>query len=72
MEDELTEYLTQDQVADLLHISKRTLERMRHEGSGPKYCKAGRRVLFTRQAIDEWLEGRAFESAAEARAAGVR
>lgn len=34
--------------------------------------KAGRRVLYSMQAIETWLSSRKFESAAEARAAGIR
>ncbi len=68
----LSEYLIQQQAAELLHISVRTLERMRLEGTGPRFLKAGRRVLYSRLAIEQWLETREFESAAEARAAGVR
>ncbi len=68
----LAELLTQKQAAELLHISTRTLERMRLEGTGPRFRKAGRRVLYSRLAIEQWLETREFESAAEARAAGIR
>ena len=67
-----TTYLTQKQVADLLHISTRTLERLRTEGGGPHYFKAGRRVLYSQKAIDDWLQNRSFENAGEARAAGVK
>lgn len=67
-----TTYLTQKQAADLLHISVRTLERMRLEGNGPRFLKAGRRVLYSQLSIEDWLNQRTFESAAEARAAGIR
>lgn len=70
--NDINNYLTQKQVASLLHISTRTLERMRHEGSGPPFMKAGRRVLYSMSAIEEWLSSRKFDSAAEARAAGIR
>lgn len=64
-------YLTQRQVADLLHISTRTLERLRTEGDGPRYLKAGRRVLYSESDIEKWLKERTFANASEARAAGV-
>lgn len=67
-----TPYLTQQQVADLLHISTRTLERLRTEGGGPRYLKAGRSVLYSESAIQTWLQNRTFENASEARAAGVK
>lgn len=67
-----TTYLTQKQVADLLHISTRTLERLRTEGGGPRYFKAGRRVLYSESAINDWLQNRSFENASEARAEGIK
>lgn len=36
-------------------ISAQTLARWRHEGKGPKYCKVGRKVLYTTLSIREWL-----------------
>lgn len=39
-------FLTQNEAAELLRISPRTLERMRLDSSGPRFVKAGRRVLY--------------------------
>jgi len=50
----------------------KTLEAWRHQGTGPRYAKAGRRVLYREDWIDEWLEKRAIRSTAEARRAGIR
>jgi excisionase family DNA binding protein len=49
-------YVATAEAADYLKISKRTLERLRLTGGGPKYAKAGRRVLYRKSWLDQWLE----------------
>ncbi len=66
---DITSYLTQIETAKLLRISARTLERQRVEGPGPKFIKAGRRVLYRRSDIDDWTDQRTFTSTSEADAA---
>ncbi|MBU2582589.1 MAG: helix-turn-helix domain-containing protein [Alphaproteobacteria bacterium] len=62
-------YLTSDEAAEILKISARTLERMRVEGSGPRFMKAGRgrrsRVLYQLADITAWLEANAYHSTSE-------
>ncbi len=62
-------YLNSQEAADILRISIRTLERMRVEGTGPKYLKAGAgtrsRVLYRQADLDAWLESRSFSSTSE-------
>lgn len=62
-------YLNSEEAARILRLSARTLERMRVEGSGPKYLKAGRgtraRVLYRPTDLDAWLESRTFNSTSE-------
>lgn len=58
-------YLTQDQVADLLHVSPRTLERHRVAGTGPRFMKIGARVLYDRADLKAWLSERTYSSTAE-------
>jgi hypothetical protein len=65
-------YLTANDTSASYHIPKRTLERMRRDGTGPRYVKAGRRILYRLNDIESWLAGRAFQTTAEARKAGVR
>ena len=65
-------HYTQGQLAATLNISERSLERMRAEGSGPLFRKAGRRVLYKVEDVEAWLAGRSFSSTAEAKEAGVR
>ena len=46
-------FLDQRQTASLLNLSERTLERFRLEGTGPAYCKFGRRVMYARADVLE-------------------
>ena len=71
MNDNLSQYLTQIEAAKLLRIAPRSLERMRHQGTGPSFMKCGRRVLYTLETIDDWLQSRSFSSTAAAKRAGV-
>lgn len=48
-------YISTLQLAEMLQISPRTLERWRVDGNGPQYMKAGRRVLYDRSEIESWL-----------------
>lgn len=58
-------YLTQDEVAEVLRLSPRTLERMRLEGTGPKFRKFGRRVTYASEDLEAWADDRAFRSTSE-------
>jgi hypothetical protein len=66
METAVSDYLTQTEAAQFTRLSPRTLERMRLTGAGPKYTKAGRRVIYSRQVIEEWLQQRTFKSTSDA------
>lgn len=56
------EFLTSEEAADYIRISRRTLEHWRVRGGGPKYYKLGSakrsRVLYTREDMEDWLEPR--------------
>ncbi len=52
----------------MLSISERTLERWRIEGTGPVYIKAGRRVLYRRDDIEQWLAAGARSSTSDGEA----
>ncbi len=62
-------YLTSEETAELLKISRRTLERMRLTGDGPPFMKIGSgkrsRVLYKQSHITEWLENRIYRSTSE-------
>jgi Helix-turn-helix domain len=62
--------LTQAQLAKLLNISERKLERDRHTGLGPRFCKIGRRILYRREDVLAYLEAHCFASTAEAKRGG--
>jgi predicted DNA-binding transcriptional regulator AlpA len=59
-------YLTQSEVAALLRISPRTLERHRLAGTGPAYVKLGRRVVYSRDTIEAWALANTIRSTSEA------
>ena len=65
---ELT-FLTSVEAADLLRVSRRTLERMRIEGTGPRYLKVGpgkrSRVIYRQSDIMTWLDRQSFASTSE-------
>ena len=56
MED-VVEYLTADEAAQILRASVATLARWRVQGSGPEYVKRGGRVLYTPAALKAFAEG---------------
>lgn len=62
-------FLTTIEVAEMLRISRRTLERMRVEGTGPQYLKVGpgkrSRVLYREQDVLDWLNRYQFGSTSE-------
>jgi hypothetical protein len=62
-------YLTTSQAAEILSLSARTLERMRVDGIGPPFLKAGggkrSRVLYALSDIEDWLFGHRFGSTSE-------
>lgn len=62
-------FLTTIEVADRLRISRRTLERMRVEGTGPRYIKVGpgkrSRVLYREADVLSWVERFQFGSTSE-------
>jgi excisionase family DNA binding protein len=61
--------LTRREAACALRISKRTLERWGITGDGPKFVKAGRRVLYRQCDLDDWIASRLCLSTSQARAA---
>jgi len=50
-------YLTTDEAASYLRLSRQFLEasRYRADGSGPAYIKLERAVRYRRSALDEWM-----------------
>ena len=62
-------YLMTAEAAHYLRLSARTLERMRVDGTGPRFMKAGpglrARVLYRLDDLKDWLEGMAYNSTSE-------
>jgi len=48
--------LTLDELAELLHVHRATLDRWRRAGRLPIGRKVGRRWLFTESEVFRWLE----------------
>ena len=53
----LSEYLTKAELAAQLHRSIRSLDRWALTGDGPPCVRIGRRSLYRRAAVVEWLRG---------------
>ena len=65
---EAGEFLSDQELADMLGMTTRTTLRWRRDGTGPKYVRAGlRRVLYRRTDVPAWAASRTFPTlAAEA------
>ena len=63
------QYLNNDQAAAFLKLSPRTLEKLRVLGTGPRFCKLGRRVVYDTADLVRWANERVFENTAQAYAA---
>ena len=58
-------YLTNDEAAEYLRLSPRTLEKQRVIGGGPKFRKFGRRVMYAVADLDAWAADRRFETTSD-------
>jgi excisionase family DNA binding protein len=54
--------LTQSDAAKLLRLSERTLERLRLQGGGPLFVKAGRAVRYRESDLETWIAARVVSS----------
>lgn len=50
------EYMTTEEVADLLRTATETVRYWRHIGTGPRSFKIGRRVLYARADVEAFIE----------------
>jgi len=50
------DYMTTAEVADVCRTSPETVRYWRYVDAGPRSFKVGRRVLYRRADVDEWLE----------------
>ena len=58
-------YLTNNEAAEYLRLSPRTLEKQRVFGGGPKFRKFGRRVMYAVADLDAWASDRSFETTSD-------
>jgi len=58
-------YLTNDEAAQYLRLSPRTLEKQRVIGGGPKFRKFGRRVMYAVADLDSWADARSYEATSD-------
>ena len=54
-------YLTNDEAAEFLRLSPRTLEKQRVIGGGPRFRKFGRRVMYAVVDLEAWADSHSFE-----------
>jgi Helix-turn-helix domain len=47
-----------EQAAAYLGLAKATLAKLRCRGGGAPYCKLGRRVVYDRRELDQWLRSK--------------
>ena len=52
----LSEWITRAELARELNVTQDTLARWAAAGIGPPLVKVGRRVLYRRSTVREWLE----------------
>ena len=64
--------LTQPETAEQTRLSQRTLERHRLTGTGPKFVRLGRRVLYRHEDVEEWIAANICRSTSEADAMAGR
>ena len=62
---EMETLLTTEQAAWLLRISRKTLERMRVEGRGPRFVKLGRCVRYRQRDLLAWITTNTHQSTSE-------
>jgi len=57
--------ITPTEVSELLSISSLTLRKWRWEGKGPQFIKAGRKVLYRQEDIENWVNNCARSSTSD-------
>lgn len=52
------DYLTVDELAEYLQLSRETIYHWRLEGTGPKATKLGKQLRYSRVNVEAWLKSR--------------
>ena len=60
-------FLPQSEASGFLRLSERTLERHRIAGTGPKFVRLGRRIVYRRADLEAWADENTFCSTSEVR-----
>lgn len=60
-------FLSNDQAADFLNLSPRTLEKLRVVGGGPVFSKLGRRVVYALEDLQSWVAAKRRASTSDTR-----
>ena len=63
----INDILKTAEAADYTRFAVATLERLRLQGNGPRFIKAGKSVRYRKADLDAWLESRLVRSTSEAR-----
>lgn len=53
-----TERITEKAAAEYIGISRTHLANLRKDNNGPSYFQLGKRILYTQDDIDVWLDSR--------------
>ena len=53
----MAEYMTQREAAAYLRVAPSTLQSKRSKGEGPRFVKAGGRVLYLKADLESWIRG---------------
>lgn len=59
------DYMIASEAARYLRLSSSTLAKFRVAGGGPAYVKAGRKVLYRRGDLDDWMTSNARASTSD-------
>ena len=68
MMSDYTLTFTADEAAKMLGLAASTLAKLRLNGNGPTYCKLGRRVVYRRGDLEQWLQSRTTRDTSDANA----
>jgi excisionase family DNA binding protein len=58
-------FLTTNEAASYLRVSKSYLDKLRVYGGGPKFLRFGRKILYRQSELNLWAEERCFGSTSE-------
>lgn len=59
-----TEFLTPEELAEMLGVPLQTIYRWNYVGSGPPVIHLGRRVRYRRADVEQWIDSRTTRHAA--------